>query len=569
MKNQRDTIRKVVSQLNNEEADGGFWLPNIQRPFVWSEEQIERLFDSIMRQYPISTLLVWKTTSRIKRRKFIDNWKASLRLTDFYVPENDKAKRLVLDGQQRLQSLYIGLKGSYEGKELHIDVLSGDLVSPEDIRYRFRFVDSSQAQWPWVKFKEIVFSSQIPSKLAAELAKHSPVPITDEQRDRLYENIERVRLEFSQDDNIAYQELDSIDEPDAYNEDDVVEIFIRANSGGTKLGKSDLLFSLLTATWDDADLELEKLLDDLNKSGFAFDRDFVLKACLSLLGKGARYQVSKFRDGVTKELIVERWGEIASAIRDVKDFLAGKTFIRHDKALPSYLALIPLIYFRYHFPAKWAKAAKLDEYLLRSLVTGVFGGSPDIVIDQCTKSIEDKQDFVLSEIYGTFMANNRSLAVTPDMILGQNYWSRDIHLYLNLWYPGFNYQPAYSNNQPQIDHIFPQSLLKKEKRENPQTGRHDLLRYKWEDRDQIANLMLLTAKENGAGGKCDTPPDEWFDKRVSEEGEGYLDLHLIPKDRNLWKLENFEAFIEARKKLILNKFTFMLHTPMETSDVTA
>ena len=80
MKNQKQTIRKIVSFLNNPDEEGGFWLPNIQRPFVWSEDQICRLFDSILREYPISTLLVWKTTSEIRRRKFIDNWKASLRL---------------------------------------------------------------------------------------------------------------------------------------------------------------------------------------------------------------------------------------------------------------------------------------------------------------------------------------------------------------------------------------------------------------------------------------------------------------------------------------------------------
>ena len=118
MKNQKQTIRKIVGFLNNADEDGGFWLPNIQRHFVWREEQICRLFDSILREYPISTLLVWKTTSRIRRRKFIDNWRDTLRLSDFYVPEDTKKKNLVLDGQQRLQSLFIGLRGSFEGREL-------------------------------------------------------------------------------------------------------------------------------------------------------------------------------------------------------------------------------------------------------------------------------------------------------------------------------------------------------------------------------------------------------------------------------------------------------------------
>ena len=94
MKNQKQTIRKIVSFLNNSEEDGGFWLPNIQRSFVWSEEQICRLFDSILREYPISTLLVWKTKSEIRRRKFIDNWRADLVPSNSYVPEDGEILKL-------------------------------------------------------------------------------------------------------------------------------------------------------------------------------------------------------------------------------------------------------------------------------------------------------------------------------------------------------------------------------------------------------------------------------------------------------------------------------------------
>ncbi len=90
------------------------------------------LFDSILREYPISTLLIWKTNNdEIRRRKFIDNWNDALRLSDFYVPKDAKKKCLVLDGQQRLQSLFIALSGSYEGRELYFDILSGDLAEPE------------------------------------------------------------------------------------------------------------------------------------------------------------------------------------------------------------------------------------------------------------------------------------------------------------------------------------------------------------------------------------------------------------------------------------------------------
>ena len=554
MKNQKETIRKMVSNLNDDEANGGFWLPNIQRPFVWHESQIERLFDSIMREYPIGTLLVWKTRSRIRRRKFIDNYKNGLKLTDFYIPEDDKVKYLVLDGQQRLQSLFIGLKGSYDKKELYIDILSGDLVAPEDTRFSFKFMDKSKACFPFILFKGLVFDNRMPNKVAESIIKDCARVLNEDSQERIMDNVWKINQMFQQNEVVSYQELDSVDNPDTYSENDVVEIFIRANDGGTKLGKSDLLFSLLTSSWEDAEERMEELLEELNKEGYDFSRDFILKTCLTLLGKGARYDVAKFRDGTTKEAIESNWDKLTEAIKDVKDFLCGKTFIRTEKALPSYLGLIPLIYYRYKFPEKWAASKDIDTYILRTLLTGSFSGTPDNLIDKCTRQIDEAKNFNTKEIFGVIRAGGRSLDITADTIISRMYGSKDIHLIFNIWYHEFNYTPSYVNSLPQVDHIFPQSQLKKIKDANPETGRMNILRYKTPQRDQIANCMLLTAQENGAGGKTDILPEDWF-KGQSEE---YLEMHLIPKNKELWKLENYEKFIEARKELILKKFEYML-----------
>lgn len=554
MKNQKETIRKMVSYLNNEEKEGGFWLPNIQRPFVWNEDQIERLFDSIMREYPISTLLFWRTDLPVRRRKFIDNYKHTLKLTDYYVPIDNKGKLLVLDGQQRLQSLFIGLRGSYEKKELFFNVLSGNLVAPEDILYRFKFLDPKASNFPWIKFKDIVFSNEQYDEIAETIIEKSDNDLSKENKTKIRKNIARVVKHFCTDEFLVYQELDSIDNPKAYGEDDVVEIFIRANAGGTILGKSDLLFSLLTSAWEDADERMEELLSELNKAGYNFTRDFILKTCLSVLGKGARYEVTKFRDGKTREEIIDKWTYITKAIKDVKDFLYGKTFIRSDKALLSYLVLIPLMYFRYHYPEKWSTAQNIDSYILRTLLTGAFSGTPDNLIDKCTRNISENNNFNLQQIFGIIRADGRNLEITADTILGQYYGSRDIHLIFNFWYREFNYVPSYENNLPQIDHIFPQSLLRAVKDVSPDTGRRSILHYKGEDRNQIANCMLLTAEENGAGGKWDKPPEVWF----ADKSENYLDLHLIPKNKELWKLDRFDDFIKERKSLILNKFSYII-----------
>jgi hypothetical protein len=102
--------------------------------------------------------------------------------------------------------------------------------------------------------------------------------------------------------------------------------------------------------------------------------------------------------------------------------------------------------------------------------------------------------------------------------------------------------------------------LKKIKIENPENGNMNIMKYKWFERDQIANLMLLTAKENGASGKLDTLPKDWFKDKDDE----YLQKHLIPTDKDLWELDRFEDFIEARKKLILDKFSDLIYITEET-----
>ncbi|MBK9635200.1 MAG: DUF262 domain-containing protein [Bacteroidetes bacterium] len=549
MKNSKDSFRKFVSYLNNSDQEGGYWLPNIQRPFVWKEEQIERLFDSILREYPIGTLLVWKTKSKIRRRKFIDNYKLDIKLTDFYVPEDDKQKMLVLDGQQRLQSLFIGLIGSYEKKELCLNVLSGDLVAPEDIRYKFKFIANTEIKAPWFKLKDIVFSNKEYDETADLIKAKFDTDLSDVDKKKITRIVAKLTRIFGTEENLVYQVVDSVDNSELYTEDDIVEIFIRANSGGTPLGKSDLLFSLLTSSWDEADEQMEDLLDTLNKTGYNFNRDFVLKTCLSIFGKGAAYNVEKFRDIKTRQSIIDNWTLISEAIKDVKDFIYGKTFVKTDATLPSYLVLIPLIYFRFHHKDKWNSALNIPNYLLRTLLASAFSGSPDALIDKCTKKIDETKAFDITEIFGVIKADGRNLEISRDTVLKTYYGSKQIHLLFNLWY-NFNYQPTYNQNKPQVDHIFPQSQLKKIKVANPETGRMDILKYKWDDRDQIANCMLLTAQENGSGGKTDILPEVWF----ADKSKEYLELHLIPQDKELWKLENFERFVEERKKLIEAKF---------------
>ena len=407
--------------------------------------------------------------------------------------------------------------------------------------------------FPWVKFKDLIFTTRKKREICDELKAAAGRALTGAEIDKLNDHLELLDRTFKIEEAVTYQELDSIDQPNLYKEDDVVEVFIRANSGGTKLGKSDLLFSLLNSTWDEADDRMQELLDHLNSHGFNFTRDFILKTCLTILDQGARYEVDKFRKDGVRENIELNWATITDATRDVLDFVRGKTFIQCDKALPSYLLLIPLIYVRYHFPAAWKQARDVETYLLRASLAGAFSGTPDQLIDSIVEKLKELKVFDLAEVFGVIRTKGRSLDITEDRLWGMGYGSDQIHLLFNLWY-SFNYTPAYENNMPQVDHIFPQSLLRTVKMLNPDNGRMSLMRFKEAARNQLANCMLLTQQENGAGGKWDAPPDEWFKDKPAD----YLEKHLIPNDPALWRIDRYEDFIAARKKLILERFKYLL-----------
>lgn len=337
------TIKAMVADINNTDADGGgLWLPNIQRFFVWREDQMEKLFDSIMRQYPLPSLLVWKTKAEIRNRKFIDQYNGTVDLKSLYRPVTKKVKRLVLDGQQRMQTLFMGLKGSLEGRPLYFNVLSGVPSHPDDVQFKFSFKIPRSGRMAMGGFLRVNLHQETCGEVTKQLLDQYSVKVTDEEHELVARNIERAKREFEVTEALIYQEIDSTDDDCSYSFEDVVEIFIRANDGGTKLSKSDLMFSLIASDWHTADIEMHEFLNDINGEQFKFDRDFILKTAMVLLNQGARYDVEKFRKVEVRQLITDKWSDITDSIRFVRDFLSQKTFIRCDKALPSYLALIPL-----------------------------------------------------------------------------------------------------------------------------------------------------------------------------------------------------------------------------------
>ncbi|EGT3616105.1 DUF262 domain-containing protein [Clostridium perfringens] len=558
MKSHSLTIRKIIRCLNNRYENGGVWLPNIQRHFVWSEDQIEKLFDSIMREYPIGTLMIWKTDKPIKYRRFTESFKKNMNILNTYEVVNQNPKMLVLDGQQRLQSMYIALLGSYEGKDLYIDILNSGENNNDDVKYKFKFLQKEKVTPGWIKVKDIVFSTKKSIALAREIFKKLELADIEGNEENIEDIIGQIDYVFCKQELITYEELDSIDNKELYSENDIVEIFIRANSGGTILEKSDLLLSLLTVSIDSIEESLEELLYELNLSGYKFTKDFVLKTFLTLIGVGSKYEVDKFRKNENIELISKNWDDISNAIKDVKDFISGGTYLRCDKTLTAYNPLIPIIYLRYKYRDKYEEIKKkgLSTWILKVLITGVFSGSADSLIDLTIKEIERHGDMDFESLNNIFRSKNKNLTISKEIILSAGYFNdnskKKLYLLFNLIYENFNLTPIFEDNKPNIDHIFPQSKLKEIKVKGE---KRMVQKYKKDDINQIGNCMLLTQKENQMGGKGDKTPEEWFKDKDKE----YLEMHLIPEDKELWKIENYEEFIKERNKLILNKVFSILN----------
>jgi hypothetical protein len=562
MKYESMSIRKAIQLISERDL----LLPHIQRPFVWKQDrthnQVQRFFDSIMRAYPFGTLLFWITKDDIRVRRFVEYYHDDMDMGDLYIKSNElknKKKTLILDGQQRLQALYLALKGTYNDMELYFDIFSGTELffeGQEEFKYHFDYIKkdkidglnkNGQHHQYWLLFKDIVLSNEntteIKKRILSEISKMRSVSNEDESI--VDENISKIKNLFNEHELIYYYPIDStIGKGIDYEE--ILEIFIRTNSGGTILKKSDLMFSLIKLDWEEAEEEFEKLLKSLNKPElFEFDKDFVLKTALVIMGRRAKYEVNKFKGAEGDKnlsFLKNNWTKIKTSFGWMRDFLKYAR-IESDEALPGYNALIPILYYAYLHDTKIYSAKvkyNIQTWLYKVLLNGNFSGQSDQIIDACAEIIkkESRADYfpyieieeVIKNKYGRRTDVN------------ENILDANIYLILNMLYlfnkKVVNYQPILIGNNPEIDHIFPKSVMISKK--------YDLEKSKV---NNIGNYMFLEKNINIE--KSDKLPGEYFPAAINQQDD-FLRRNAIPDNKRLEKPENFIEFIIERRKLIFS-----------------
>lgn len=560
---EKKNIRAVIEEINSRKI----YLPAIQRKYVWDDDQITRLMDSIMLGYPIGTFLFWKVRKSIINKKeysmyeFIkdfherDVYKNPSAPQPFPIGSDEETIWAVLDGQQRLTSLYIALQGSmsrklpnkrwknddaFPKKELYLD-LHSQRTDEEDISYEFKFLTQEEAKKQkddklWYLVKDILKYSQ--DELVTDLI----IPNGWASDKVAMKNISLLHTRLVGDEIINYFEVqtDSIDS--------VLDIFVRVNSGGTVLSKSDLLFSTIVSHWDKARDEIDKLLAEINKigEGYKFSNDFIMRTCLYVLDMSVTLKVETFKkESVLK--IKNNWENIRKTIKDTVDLLNEFGF--NSENIISYVAVSPMVYYRFkggNFDAE--SKSELRKYIVISQVRQVFGAATNSALTSIREALKaaPTDSFKMGNLLKVRFTGERTLRYTSEEIDAM-FDTYEIGAYtfmlLSLLYPNLKY----SQKGFHQDHMHPYAGFEESKIANLKLPDgsiiDDVRKDEWRRRrNTLANLQLLEGRENER--KNATPLVDWNEVTANSENAKYM-----PSDSS-FELSHFEDFMDKRQKLM-------------------
>ncbi len=560
---EKKNIRAVIEEINSRKI----YLPAIQRKYVWDDDQITRLMDSIMLGYPIGTFLFWKVRKSIINKKeysmyeFIkdfherDVYKNPSAPQPFPIGSDEETIWAVLDGQQRLTSLYIALQGSmsrklpnkrwknddaFPIKELYLD-LHSQRTDEEDISYEFKFLTQEEAKKQkddklWYLVKDILKYSQ--DELETDLI----IPNGWASDKVAMKNISLLHTRLVGDEIINYFEVqtDSIDS--------VLDIFVRVNSGGTVLSKSDLLFSTIVSHWDKARDEIDKLLAEINKigEGYKFSNDFIMRTCLYVLDMSVTLKVETFKkESVLK--IKNNWENIRKTIKDTVDLLNEFGF--NSENIISYVAVSPMVYYRFkggNFDAE--SKSELRKYIVISQVRQVFGAATNSALTSIREALKaaPTDSFKMGNLLKVRFTGERTLRYTSEEIDAM-FDTYEIGAYtfmlLSLLYPNLKY----SQKGFHQDHMHPYAGFEESKIANLKLPDgsiiDDVRKDEWRRRrNTLANLQLLEGRENER--KNATPLVDWIEVTANSENAKYM-----PSDSS-FELSHFEDFMDKRQKLM-------------------
>lgn len=507
-------LKEILAQID----EGILVLPQFQRGFVWKRKQVRNLMVSLYKDYPIGSMLVWKTKADPKTIKGASS-------NSLIVNE------LLLDGQQRLTSLYGIVRGKRPAFSNANDHAFLNLYFNVDTQ-EFEFYGPTKMQ-------------------------HNPrwVSVTDVMR----KDLGQVIQPFMSDRNLSIyidriQKISNIKNRDFHVEsmtdqdksmDVIVDIFNQVNSGGTQLSKGDLALAKICADWPQARDEMQRRLDTLAQHGYDFNLDWLLR-CINGLVTGHADFAELERQEVTVEQIQDGLRRATTHIDTTLNLLASRLGLDHSYVLGSPNSLIALLRFfdRYGKHHDQRALDRLCYWYVHALLWQRYSGPVETRIRQDIMAVDDREnpvgslidrlrdhrwplrvetwDLTASKKGGRFY----SLLYMLTRVYGARDFCKGIELKKSLLGKG---------NQLELHHIFPKYQLNK------------FGSYIFKEVNAQANFTFLT-KDCNLQISAKLPKD--YFAVYEAKHPGVLASHWIPVDRRLWEVDNYRDFLAARRELL-------------------
>ena len=501
---------------------GHMALPEFQRGYVWNRDQVRGLFDSLYRRHPVGGLLVWATESKSAAHRGDGPLAAGV-------------VKLLLDGQQRMTSLYGVVRGKppkfFDG---NAQAFTGLMFHLEDETFSFFQPVKMKDDALWIDVTELMKKGTAgPGAFVARLgADPGFAPKIDDYVGRL------SRLLGVTDVDLNVEEVTGADK----SLDVVVDIFNKVNSGGTKLSKGDLALAKICADWPDARDTMRAKLKEWHKAGFDFNLDWLLRSVNTVLTGEAKFL--HLHDKSAEE-IQEALKRATRHIDRSLNLISGRLGLDHDQVFFGRFGVPVIVRYLDQQGAVMDEKArdKLLFWFVQAAMWGRFSGSTESFIDQDLAMLEG-DDGGLDKLLAQLRLWHGGLRAEPGHFSG---WSLGARFYPVLylltrmgeakdWGVGLPLKASLLGkmNRLEVHHIFPKAQLYKRGYGRPEVN-------------ALANFCFLTKDTNL--DISDRLPEVYFPE-VAKAHPGALASQWIPDDPALWKVENFRAFLDARKALL-------------------
>lgn len=549
-----------------EIAEEKFVLPVIQRSLVWTEDKMELLFDTLLKGDSFGGVMVIEEE---KDSKPLFNYRPFTKDGNFIpsrqVDNLPQQQFFVIDGQQRLQSFYIGLKGTLNGKILYFD-----LYSAFNSEYEFKFekdenklpriskenIDRKIQEHFWYPANELsrrLKDTNDEDQVAREIiSKHSIV--NDLNKTHVTINVKTFYKNAITAETLGISKVfvnKSL--PEIENRQRIVELFRRLNDGGTRLSSFDLVASILKGLSWEMEGFLKEALETYQDIGLTQDN---LIKLIFLLQDNHNKEMASIEES-DADFAIKKRDRIKVTLKALKDFLeCSKT---HEYYKEGNRSFIPLFFIAYHLFYKDIDNTTLEHYfdnyetgnpdfslikrwLYHSLINGVFrskgaGWIPyKTGIKKILETIKNYRNktFPINELFQAYM--NHPIAFTT------TYTSDNLNQLDSSFVYYLMYDRERTTRTNDVDHIMPKSILESKS-------------YDWSKINSIKNFQLLDYGTN-RGTKNGSAFSAWVNNTdFVKEKTAYLTRHLIPTDENIWDEDKFENFIEVRAALILQKLS--------------